>query len=36
LAAGCDHLEHVRTQLPYALTAAAVTVLLYLLVAWSL
>lgn len=36
LAAGCDHLEHVQTQLPYALTAGAVTVLLYLVTAWLL
>jgi Na+/H+ antiporter NhaC len=32
LAAGCDHLDHVRTQLPYALTAGGATVLLYLVV----
>lgn len=31
LAAGCDHLEHVKTQLPYALTAGAASVLLYTL-----
>ena len=30
-AAGSDHIEHVRTQAPYALAAAAGTVLLYLL-----
>ncbi|MEM1379420.1 MAG: Na+/H+ antiporter NhaC family protein [Pseudomonadota bacterium] len=30
LAAGCDHIEHVRTQLPYALTAAALASLGYL------
>ncbi|WP_144392593.1 Na+/H+ antiporter NhaC family protein [Pleionea sediminis] len=29
LAAGCDHLDHVRTQLPYALTAGIATVVLY-------
>ena len=29
-AAGSDHIEHVRTQAPYALAAAAVTVVLYL------
>jgi tetracycline resistance efflux pump len=28
LAAGCDHMEHVRTQLPYALTAGAGAILL--------
>lgn len=31
LAAGCDHYDHVRTQLPYALTTGTLTVLLYLL-----
>ncbi|GGY40928.1 Na+/H+ antiporter NhaC family protein [Parvularcula lutaonensis] len=30
LAAGCDHIEHVRTQLPYALLAAAAATLGYL------
>lgn len=30
LAAGCDHIEHVRTQIPYALTAAALAACLYL------
>ena len=30
LAAGCSHIEHVRTQLPYALLVGAITVLLYL------
>jgi len=25
LAAGCEHLDHVRTQLPYALFTAAIT-----------
>lgn len=32
IASGCDLLEHVRTQLPYALTAGAITLLLYLAV----
>lgn len=27
LASGCDHIEHVRTQMPYALLAAALSVL---------
>ncbi|MCB1050028.1 MAG: sodium:proton antiporter [Acidobacteria bacterium] len=31
LASGCDHLEHVRTQIPYALVAAGATTVLYLL-----
>lgn len=30
LAAGCDHMDHVRTQLPYALVAGAAAILLYL------
>ncbi len=30
LAAGCDHMEHVKTQLPYALTAGLAAILLYL------
>ncbi len=33
LAAGCDHLDHVRTQLPYALTAGITTIVLYSLAA---
>ena len=33
-AAGSDHVEHVRTQAPYALAAAAGTVVLYLLAAF--
>ena len=32
IASGCDLLEHVRTQLPYALTAGGIAVLLYLFV----
>ncbi len=31
IASGCDLLEHVRTQLPYALVAGGVTLLLYLI-----
>ena len=31
LAAGCPHIDHVRTQLPYALLAGTATSLLYLL-----
>lgn len=29
LAAGCDHIEHVRTQLPYALLSGAVALVLF-------
>ena len=35
LASGCDHLEHVRTQLPYALAAGSGSIILYMLV-WPL
>ena len=28
MASGCDHVDHVRTQLPYALTVAGVALLL--------
>jgi len=31
LGADCDHLDHVSTQLPYALTAGAMTVILYII-----
>jgi len=31
LAAGCDHLDHVKTQLPYALLAALVSLVTYVL-----
>lgn len=31
LAAGCDHLDHVRTQLPYALLAGALSLPLFIL-----
>jgi Na+/H+ antiporter NhaC len=30
LGSACDHMDHVRTQLPYALVAAATTALIYL------
>ena len=31
MASGCDHIEHVRTQMPYALIGASIASLLYLL-----
>lgn len=31
IGAGCDHIEHVNTQLPYALTAAGISAALFLL-----
>lgn len=34
LASGCDLLEHVRTQLPYALFCGGLTLIAYLLVGW--
>ena len=33
LGAACDHIDHVRTQLPYALLAAAVSIILWIVVA---
>ncbi len=34
MAAGCDHVEHVRTQLPYALIGGGLASLAFLLVGW--
>jgi len=34
MASGCDHIEHVRTQMPYALIVAGVSLLFYLLMGW--
>jgi tetracycline resistance efflux pump len=34
IASGCDLLEHVRTQLPYALVAGAITLLMYFVVSF--
>ena len=34
LAAGCDLLDHVRTQLPYALVCGAISILAYLGLGW--
>jgi Na+/H+ antiporter NhaC len=31
MASACDHIDHVRTQLPYALTAGAIAALFYLI-----
>ena len=31
IASGCDLLEHVRTQMPYALTGGALTLILYVI-----
>ena len=36
MAAGTDHIDHVRTQLPYALTAAGGAVALYLVLGFIL
>ena len=36
LASGCDHMEHVRTQLPYAVFGGAIATLLYVLAALSM
>jgi len=34
MAAGCDHVEHVRTQLPYALIGGGLAALAFLVVGW--
>jgi Na+/H+ antiporter NhaC len=34
MASGCDHIEHVRTQIPYALIVALLASILYLVVGW--
>lgn len=34
MASGCNHIEHVRTQMPYALIAAGLASLLYLIMGW--
>jgi len=34
MASGCDHIEHVRTQMPYALIIAGVTSIIYLFIGW--
>jgi Na+/H+ antiporter NhaC len=34
MAAGCDHVEHVRTQLPYALIGGALASLAFLVTGW--
>lgn len=36
MAAGCDHIEHVRTQLPYALITGGISVVLYLIAGFML
>ena len=34
MAAGCDHVEHVRTQLPYALIGGALAAVAFLVMGW--
>jgi len=36
IASGCDHFEHVKTQLPYALIGGLATIILYILVGMAL
>ena len=35
IASGCDHFEHVKTQLPYALVGAALTIMAYIAIGLS-
>lgn len=36
MASGCDHIAHVRTQMPYALISAGLASVLYLIMGWIL
>jgi Na+/H+ antiporter NhaC len=36
MSAATDHIDHVRTQLPYAMTAAAITIIVYLILGFIL
>lgn len=36
MAAACDHIDHVKTQLPYALTTGIISVIVYLIVGYIL
>lgn len=36
IASGCDHYEHVKTQLPYALTAGGITLIMYTIIGFGL
>jgi Na+/H+ antiporter NhaC len=36
MAAGCDHIDHVRTQLPYALITGGLALILYLIAGYML
>jgi len=36
LGSACDHIDHVRTQLPYALVVAGISVVLYLIVGFGI
>ena len=36
MASGCDHFEHVKTQLPYALVGAVLTLIIYVFIGLSL
>ncbi|TWX72833.1 Na+/H+ antiporter NhaC family protein [Colwellia sp. C1TZA3] len=35
IASGCDHFEHVKTQLPYALVGAVLTLIIYVIIGLS-
>ena len=35
MAAGCNHIEHVKTQLPYAMVAAGGSFITYLIVGFA-
>lgn len=36
MATNCDHIEHIRTQLPYALVTGGLALIVYLIVGFTL
>jgi Na+/H+ antiporter NhaC len=36
MASACDHIDHVRTQLPYALLAGVISIMLFLIMGYAL
>jgi Na+/H+ antiporter NhaC len=36
MASACDHIDHVRTQLPYALLAGVISIVLFLIMGYAI
>lgn len=36
MATNCDHIEHIRTQMPYALVTGSLALMVYLIVGFTL